>query len=257
MKPCPHCTVRNFGIEIEINFIKKYLTFPPKIVDGLISQSTVSEVQADTGDTHPPHVIYSADMADKCSADCKERNMFKTVRNVYKILAVMTISTMNFSYWYKYNNQPNSGQAEQRLPDVIIPGIKKCGTGALIEMLKLHPNIVAPNYGSTENSFFDDNNWSKGVQYFISKMARGLPDQLILTKSQSLIEFPNTEIIYRKLEECPAQFPAILDKNVVALKKSFSFIIDGSVTDLLETEVHNTECQDIAGSEESCGQIGL
>ena len=92
--------------------------------------------------------------------------------------------------------------AEQRLPDVIVAGVKKCGTGALIEMLKLHRNVAAPSYGKTENNLFDDGNWAKGIEDFISKMAKAFPDQLILTKSQSLIEFPNKNIIYTKLKEC-------------------------------------------------------
>ena len=91
--------------------------------------------------------------------------------------------------------------AKQRLPDVIVAGIKKCGTGAVIEMLKFHKNIAAPEYGNTENNLFDDSNWARGVPYFISKMAKAFPDQLILTKSQSLIEFPNQDIIHTKLQE--------------------------------------------------------
>ena len=41
------------------------------------------------------------------------------------------------------------------------------------------------------------------MEYWVSKMARGLPDQLIVTKSQSLIENPHKEIIYTKLEVVP------------------------------------------------------
>ena len=91
--------------------------------------------------------------------------------------------------------------AKQRLPDVIVAGIKKCGTGAVIEMLKFHKNIAAPDYGKTENNLFDDNKWARGVPYFISKMAKAFPDQLVVTKSQTLIEFPNQDIIHTKLQE--------------------------------------------------------
>ena len=65
--------------------------------------------------------------------------------------------------------------AEQRLPDVIVAGVKKCGTGALIEILKLHQNIAAPEYEKTENPLFDDVSWARGLPDFISKMARASP----------------------------------------------------------------------------------
>ena len=84
---------------------------------------------------------------------------------------------------------------------MIVAGIMKCGTGAVIEILKFHKNITAPHYGKTENNFFDDQNWAKGVPYFISKMAKAFPDQLVVTKSQSLIYFPNQDIIHIKLQE--------------------------------------------------------
>ena len=35
----------------------------------------------------------------------------------------------------------------KKLPTVFIIGLKKCGSGALIEILKLHPEIAAPDYG--------------------------------------------------------------------------------------------------------------
>ena len=137
---------------------------------------------------------------------CHKRSCSNQICFVLICFAILTLFPF---YWYydmlvAYQPQcSNPKQAEQRLPDVIIAGVKKSGTGALIEMLKLHPSIAAPNYGSTENSFFDDTNWSKGVEYWVSKMARGLPDQLIVTKSQSLIENPHKEIIYTKLEVVP------------------------------------------------------
>ena len=91
--------------------------------------------------------------------------------------------------------------AEQRLPDVIVAGVKKCGTGALIEILKLHQNVAAPEYEKTENDLFDDVSWARGVPDFISKMAKAFPDQLVVTKSQSVITFPDQDIINTKLQE--------------------------------------------------------
>ena len=41
---------------------------------------------------------------------------------------------------------------KRRLPQVIIIGVKKCGTRALLEFLKLHPKVKAPG---PEPHFFD------------------------------------------------------------------------------------------------------
>ena len=52
--------------------------------------------------------------------------------------------------------------------DVILAGIMKCGSGAVVE--KFHLNIAAPEFGKTENKLFDDSKWARGVLYFISKI---------------------------------------------------------------------------------------
>ena len=41
----------------------------------------------------------------------------------------------------------------KKLPDIGVIGVKKCGTGAMIEVLRMHPNIVAPPYYETEIKF--------------------------------------------------------------------------------------------------------
>ena len=35
---------------------------------------------------------------------------------------------------------------EYRFPDILVVGVKKCGTGAIIEQLGIHPQISAPAY---------------------------------------------------------------------------------------------------------------
>ena len=42
----------------------------------------------------------------------------------------------------------------KKLPEVAVVGVKKCGTGALIEVLRMHPGIVAPPYDKTEILFW-------------------------------------------------------------------------------------------------------
>ena len=41
----------------------------------------------------------------------------------------------------------------KKLPTALIIGVKKSGSGALIEILKLHPQIAAPKYGYERITF--------------------------------------------------------------------------------------------------------
>ena len=55
----------------------------------------------------------------------------------------------------------------KKMPDIGVIGVKKCGTGAMIEVLRMHPNIVAPPYYETEIKFwFDDQEMQKGLEYY-------------------------------------------------------------------------------------------
>ena len=56
---------------------------------------------------------------------------------------------------------------EKKLPGAVIMGIKKCGTGALIEMLKMHPEIAVPNYHETEVRFWaNDTEYVLGLEHY-------------------------------------------------------------------------------------------
>jgi len=50
----------------------------------------------------------------------------------------------------------------RRLPDVIIIGVKKCGTRALLEFLRAHPDVRAPG---PEVHFFD-RHYDKGLDWY-------------------------------------------------------------------------------------------
>ena len=55
----------------------------------------------------------------------------------------------------------------KKMPDIGVIGVKKCGTGAMIEVLRMHPNIVAPPYYETEIKFwFDEQEMQKGLEYY-------------------------------------------------------------------------------------------
>ena len=55
----------------------------------------------------------------------------------------------------------------KKLPGVLIAGVKKCGTGAMMEILKLHPQIAWVGYGMTEVHFWNnDKLYQKGLDYY-------------------------------------------------------------------------------------------
>ncbi|XP_010890030.1 heparan sulfate glucosamine 3-O-sulfotransferase 6 isoform X2 [Esox lucius] len=69
--------------------------------------------------------------------------------------------------------------ATRRLPQAIIIGVKKGGTRALLEFLRLHPDIRA--LGS-EPHFFD-RHYSRGLNWYRSMMPRALEGQVVLEKT--------------------------------------------------------------------------
>ena len=56
----------------------------------------------------------------------------------------------------------SSEARRRRLPDVIIIGVKKCGTRALLEFLRAHPGVRAPG---PEVHFFD-RHYDKGLAWY-------------------------------------------------------------------------------------------
>ena len=81
------------------------------------------------------------------------------------------------------NEKVNSGGSVQRFPQAIIIGVRKGGTRALIDMLNIHPDIVA---AKGEIHYFDrDENFDKGVQWYIERMPHTMSSQITIEKSPS------------------------------------------------------------------------
>ena len=67
-----------------------------------------------------------------------------------------------------------------RLPDVLVVGVKKCGTGAIMQQLGIHPQMSCPEYGLEENKYFaQDLFYNRGLQSYIVSCSRGLHSTLI------------------------------------------------------------------------------
>ncbi|XP_069475159.1 heparan sulfate glucosamine 3-O-sulfotransferase 1-like [Ambystoma mexicanum] len=71
--------------------------------------------------------------------------------------------------------------ARHRDPQAIIIGVRKGGTRALLEMLNLHPDVVA---AASEVHFFDqDENYDKGLAWYRAQMPPSLPGQVTVEKT--------------------------------------------------------------------------
>lgn len=90
----------------------------------------------------------------------------------------------------------DEGGNRKRLPNAIIIGVKKGGTRALLEILKIHPSIRAC---SNEVHFFDrDENYQQGLEWYRKQMPTSLPGQVTLEKSPSyFITSKVPERVYR------------------------------------------------------------
>ncbi|XP_068596561.1 heparan sulfate glucosamine 3-O-sulfotransferase 1-like [Brachionichthys hirsutus] len=72
-------------------------------------------------------------------------------------------------------------ETRQQLPHVIIFGVAKAGTSALLRMLSLHSGVAA---APREVHFFDsESNYEKGYSWYVSQMPFAFPDQLTLEKT--------------------------------------------------------------------------
>lgn len=69
----------------------------------------------------------------------------------------------------------------KRLPQAIIIGVKKAGTRALLEYLRLHPDVRAPG---PEPHFFDKN-YYKGLKWYRNLMPETTKGQLTIEKTPS------------------------------------------------------------------------
>lgn len=78
--------------------------------------------------------------------------------------------------------------ASRRLPHALIVGVKKGGTRALLEFLRLHPDIRA--LGS-EPHFFD-RHYGRGLNWYRSMMPKALDGQIVMEKTPRYFVTPET-----------------------------------------------------------------
>ncbi|XP_070595845.1 heparan sulfate glucosamine 3-O-sulfotransferase 3A1-like [Erythrolamprus reginae] len=73
------------------------------------------------------------------------------------------------------------GEGDKRLPQAVIIGVKKGGTRALLEFLRVHPDVRA---AGAEPHFFD-RNYGRGLAWYRELMPRTLDGQITMEKTPS------------------------------------------------------------------------
>jgi len=93
--------------------------------------------------------------------------------------------------------QDKYGKKKKRLPQVICIGAKKCGTGAFQNFLAHHPHLHKPP-GYDEVHFFDnDNEYSKGIEYYHELMPETAGGEITYEKTPKYMVIPQVpERIY-------------------------------------------------------------
>ncbi|XP_002741684.2 heparan sulfate glucosamine 3-O-sulfotransferase 1-like [Saccoglossus kowalevskii] len=76
----------------------------------------------------------------------------------------------------------------KRLPKVIIAGVKKCGTGAVLRFLNLHPNITGSS--QAEVHYFDSR-VKRDLTWYRDQMPYSSQDQITIEKTPTYFNFPD------------------------------------------------------------------
>ncbi|XP_016410067.1 heparan sulfate glucosamine 3-O-sulfotransferase 2 [Sinocyclocheilus rhinocerous] len=83
---------------------------------------------------------------------------------------------------HKQSNNSNSPKyGNKKLPNALIVGVKKGGTRAVLEFIRIHPDVRALG---TEPHFFD-RNYDKGLDWYRGLMPRTLDSQITMEKTPS------------------------------------------------------------------------
>ncbi|CAD0199493.1 unnamed protein product [Chrysodeixis includens] len=101
----------------------------------------------------------------------------------YREASVRFASLLGFNVddGYKYTRLKQNEVPVKRLPDALVIGVKKCGTRALLEFLRLHPDVRA---AGSEVHFFDKF-YHKGFEWYRDKMPPTLEGQITMEKTPS------------------------------------------------------------------------
>ncbi|XP_067101007.1 heparan sulfate (glucosamine) 3-O-sulfotransferase 3-like [Osmerus mordax] len=140
------------------------------------------------------------------------------------------------------NTSGRDWTATRRLPQALIIGVKKGGTRALLEFLRLHPDIRA--LGS-EPHFFD-RHYARGLDWYRSMMPRALDGQIVMEKTPR----------YFVTVETPARVHAMSEgvKLIVVVRDPVTRAIS-DYTQIISKTPHIPTFENLAFRNRSTGKI--
>lgn len=121
------------------------------------------------------------------------RNNGKCSRKRLCIVGLFSVLFMGIFLYYGldyhvFRIHPQALPLRKSLPGAIIIGVKKGGTRALLNMLKIHPGISA---ATGEVHFFDRNNtYLRGKSWYVNRMPATSSDQLVIEKTPAYFVTP-------------------------------------------------------------------
>lgn len=82
----------------------------------------------------------------------------------------------------------------KRFPTAIILGVKKAGTRALLDILRMHPNVI----GASNEVYFFNGYHNKGLEWYRQQMPLSYPGQMTIEKSPTYFtSVQNTQVVSR------------------------------------------------------------
>ena len=83
---------------------------------------------------------------------------------------------------------------KKRFPTAIILGVKKAGTRALLEILRMHPNVI----GASNEVYFFNGYHNKGLEWYRQQMPVSSPGQMTIEKSPTYFtSVERTQVVNR------------------------------------------------------------
>ncbi|XP_076120888.1 heparan sulfate glucosamine 3-O-sulfotransferase 4 [Alosa pseudoharengus] len=129
--------------------------------------------------TNPNDVKIEGRTAEWVRTDTAPTNTIAMVHTAIMDQQHQGFSTTDSVFRTSMNSTPEYG--EKKLPQAIIIGVKKGGTRALLEALRVHPDVRAVG---NEPHFFD-RNYEKGLDWYRDLMPSTLDGQLTMEKTPS------------------------------------------------------------------------
>lgn len=90
--------------------------------------------------------------------------------------------------------EAGAGEMKKRFPTAIILGVKKAGTRALLDILRMHPNVI----GASDEVYFFNGFHKKGLEWYRQQMPVSSPEQMTIEKSPTYFtSVQNTQVVNR------------------------------------------------------------